>query len=119
MPFVPSVASDQTPPSQVPEYSKSGRLGLFAAMLDGDARAIAEQDDISGLPNHLVELIDLVLGAEDQLVQQPRESFSSRGVRMRGALPSTGSTPWLFADLCQELETSVIAGGGRAPSATA
>jgi hypothetical protein len=38
---------------------------------------------------------------------------------MVGALPSTGSTPWLFADLCQELETSVIAGGGRAPSATA
>ena len=25
---------------------------------------------------------------------------------MRGALLSTGSTPYLFADLCQELDTS-------------
>src|SRR5712671_5193384 len=37
---------------------------------------------------------------------------------MRGALVATGSTACLFADLCQELDTPSIHGGGVAPSAT-
>src|SRR5215831_14467588 len=44
--------------------------------------------------------------------------FSSAGVRIRGALLSIGSRPYLFADLCQELDTASIPGGGVAPSAT-
>jgi hypothetical protein len=39
-------------------------------------------------------------------------------VRMRGALLSAGLTPYLFADLCQELDTSSVPDGGVAPSAT-
>ena len=37
---------------------------------------------------------------------------------MRGALVSTGSTPYFFADLCQELDTASNPGGGVVPSAT-
>ena len=37
---------------------------------------------------------------------------------MRGALLSTGSTPYSFADLCQELDTASIPGGGVVPSTT-
>ena len=37
---------------------------------------------------------------------------------MRGALVSTGSTPYFFADLCQELDTASVPGGGVVPSAT-
>src|SRR5207247_4422570 len=44
--------------------------------------------------------------------------FSSVGVRIRGALLSIGSRPYFFADLCQELDTASIPGGGDAPSAT-
>src|SRR5215831_5742652 len=44
--------------------------------------------------------------------------FSSAGVRIRGALLSIGSRPYPFADLCQELDTASIPGGGGAPSAT-
>src|SRR5947207_5665059 len=44
--------------------------------------------------------------------------FSSVGVRIRGALLSIGSRPYFFADLCQELDTASIPGGGTAPSAT-
>src|SRR6516225_4274472 len=44
--------------------------------------------------------------------------FSSAGVRIRGALLSIGSRPYSFADLCQELDTASIPGGGVAPSAT-
>jgi hypothetical protein len=44
--------------------------------------------------------------------------FSSAGVRIRGALLSIGSRPYFFADLCQELDTASIPGGGVAPSAT-
>src|SRR5215813_5355321 len=47
-----------------------------------------------------------------------QKSFSSAGVRIRGALLSIGSRPYLFADLCQELDTASIPGGGVAPSAT-
>jgi hypothetical protein len=43
-----------------------------------------------------------------------RKCFNSAGVRMRGALLSTGSRPY-FADLCQELDTASIPGGGVAP----
>src|SRR6516165_2894470 len=46
-----------------------------------------------------------------------QKSFSSAGVRIRGALLSIGSRPYLFADLCQELDTASIPGGGVAPSA--
>ena len=37
---------------------------------------------------------------------------------MRGAWLSIGSTPYFFADLCQELDTASIPGGGVVPSAT-
>src|SRR5215472_12486290 len=47
-----------------------------------------------------------------------QKSFSSAGVRIRGALLSIGSRPYLFADLCQELDTASIPRGGVAPSAT-
>src|SRR5689334_9885758 len=47
-----------------------------------------------------------------------RQCFSSPEVRMRGALLSTGSTPYLVADLCQELDTCSTPGRGAAPSAT-
>ena len=36
---------------------------------------------------------------------------------MRGALLSTGSSPYFFADLCQDLN-GFYPGGGAAPSAT-
>src|SRR5262245_16556441 len=36
---------------------------------------------------------------------------------MRGALLSAGSTPYFFADLCQEVDTCSTPGGGAAPSA--
>ena len=41
MPFVPSISSDQTPPSQVPQYSKRCLLPVFATMLDGDTRGVS------------------------------------------------------------------------------
>jgi len=43
---------------------------VLAAVLDCDARAVAKQDDVSGFADHLVQLIDLVLGAEDELVER-------------------------------------------------
>jgi hypothetical protein len=39
-------------------------------MLDCDARAVTEQDGILSLPNHAVQLIELLLGAEDELIQR-------------------------------------------------
>src|SRR5215467_16107270 len=47
-----------------------------------------------------------------------REYFSSPDVRMRGALLSTGSTPYLVADRCHELDISSAPDKGAAPSAT-
>ena len=43
------------------------RLHVFAAMLDGDTRRVAEQNGIARLANHLVEPVDLLLRAEDEL----------------------------------------------------
>src|SRR6478736_901083 len=47
-----------------------------------------------------------------------RRCFSSPEVRMCGGLLSTGSTPYLVADLCQEFDTSSIPDSDAAPSTT-
>src|SRR6185436_6563453 len=44
-----------------------------------------------------------------------RRCFSSPEVRICGGLLSTGSTPYLVADLCQELDTSSMPGSDAAP----
>src|SRR4030095_15520728 len=43
---------------------------VFAAMRDCDARAIAEQDGVSRCANNLVQLIYLLVGAEDELIER-------------------------------------------------
>ena len=54
---------------------ETARLVLLATVLDGDARAVAQQDDVSGFADHLIQLIDLVLGAEDELVERVARLF--------------------------------------------
>jgi hypothetical protein len=90
-------------------------MPTFTTMIDCDARAVTEQDRISSLANHPVELVDLLLGAEDELIER-RQGFqlASREDAWRRAVG--GSTPCLFADLCQELDTSSTPDGGAAPS---
>src|SRR6516225_4499305 len=51
------------------------RPPILATMFDCDTGAIAEQNDVSRLTNHPVELIDLLLTAEYQLVQRPAKIF--------------------------------------------
>src|SRR5262252_8701476 len=55
-------------------------LRAFTAMVDCDARAVTEQDRITSLPNHLVELIDFLISAEDELIERlaKRFQFTSR-----------------------------------------
>jgi hypothetical protein len=67
-----------------------------------------------------IRLNQHLLGALDSrfLSSGSQKFFSSAGVRIRGALLSIGSRPYFFADLCQELDTASIPGGGVAPSAT-
>src|SRR5215472_4428014 len=47
----------------------------FTAVVDRDPGAVAEQDRIPGLANHPVELVDLLGGAEDELVQTLAKTF--------------------------------------------
>src|ERR1700733_15344805 len=60
---------------------ESGCLRTLTAMIDCDTRTVAEQDRISSLPNHPVQLVDLLLGAEDELVERLPKRFqlTSRG----------------------------------------
>jgi hypothetical protein len=53
-----------------PPILESTCLGIFIAMVNCNSRAVTEQDSVSSLPNHLVKLIDLLLGAEDELIQR-------------------------------------------------
>src|SRR5262245_32305502 len=45
-------------------------LCVLNAMFDGDTSAVTEESGISRLSNHLVQLVDLILGAEYQLIQR-------------------------------------------------
>jgi len=74
MPLVPSISPVFEP----------ARFHVFAAMLDGDARGVAKQKGIAGLANHLVEPVDLLLRAEDQLAERfnVRRRRRSLGHRM-------------------------------------
>src|SRR6516162_3006843 len=118
MPFVPSTSSDHTPPSQVPQYSKeracesSPRCSIATPELSQNKTTYPASR--TTLYNWSMSSWALKMS----LSSGSRECFSSPDVRMRGALLSTGSTPCLVADLCQELDTSSISGGDGAPSAT-
>src|SRR5262245_27954093 len=53
-----------------PPIFETACLRIFTAMLDRDAGAVTEQHRVPGFPNHLVEVIDLLLGAGDELFQR-------------------------------------------------
>ena len=119
MPLVPSIASDQTPPSQVPQYSNSG-LGLrsVAAMLDRDPGHVAQNKIVYPASRttlyHQIELPSCAVAIE-VTKQLTKSSASSPVVRMRGALLSRGST--LFVERCQEFDSSPVP-GAAAPCVT-
>jgi hypothetical protein len=94
------------------------RQRIFTAMRDCDARAITEQDGISSLTNHLIQFIYLLLGSEDELIQQFAKMFQLSGRDDAWFLAIEWIEAVFFADLCQELDTACIPSGGIAPSAT-
>ena len=57
-----------------PIFEKA-RLRLFTAVFDGDARTITEQDSISCLPNHSIELVELLLRREDELFERSAKTL--------------------------------------------
>src|SRR5467141_1244536 len=118
MPFVPSTSSDHTPPSQVPQYSN----WLARASSPRCATATPELSQSKTVyPASRTTLYNSSSSSwalEMSLSSGSRKCFNSADVRMRGALLSSGSRPCFFADLCQELDTASIPGGGVTPSAT-
>src|SRR5262252_7098744 len=118
MPFVPSASSDHTPPSQVPQYWNS--LARVCSPRCATATPELSQNKTvypaSRTTSYKLSISSWAL--KMSLSSGSQKFFSSAGVRIRGALPSIGSRPYFFADLCQELDTASIPGGGVAPSAT-
>src|SRR6476659_8898386 len=49
---------------------KLARLRIFAAMLYCDTRGVAEQDRVSGLANHLVQAVELLLRGRDEVAER-------------------------------------------------
>jgi hypothetical protein len=49
---------------------ESARLRIFAAMLYCDTRGVAEQDRVSGLANHLVQAVELLLRGRDEVAER-------------------------------------------------
>src|SRR5712671_5671689 len=49
---------------------KSARIVIVAAVLDCDARCVTEEKGIPGRANHLVQAVDLLLRAEDELIER-------------------------------------------------
>src|SRR5438105_1526652 len=54
------------PAEPSPPISEAARIGIVAAVLDRDTGAVTEQDGVSGLANHSVQPIDLLLRTEDE-----------------------------------------------------
>ena len=93
-----------------PPVSEAARIGIVAAVFDCDAGGVAEQDGVSGLANHPVESIDLLLRTEDELVerftkilelvrQKDARRLAIEGIdAMLGRRPPPRSRYWLDAD---------------------
>src|SRR5260370_38870459 len=62
---------------------KSARIVIVAAVLDCDPRGVTEEKGIPGRANHLVQAVDFLLGAEDELI----EGFTKIFRRLRGGGP--------------------------------
>ncbi len=58
-----------------PPISEAARIGIVAAVLDCDTGGVAEQDGVSGLANHSVQSIDLLLCTEYELVERFTKIF--------------------------------------------
>src|SRR6266403_1364941 len=118
MPFVPSTSSDHTPPSQVPQYwnwlanASSPRCATATPELSQSKTAYPASRTTWYSSSSSCWALEMSLSSGS------RKCFNSADVRMRGALLSSGSRPCFFADLCQELDSASIPGGGVAPSAT-
>ena len=108
MPLVPSISSDQTPPSQVPQYSNW--LASVASPRCSIATPAVSQNKIvyPASRTTLYKRSSSSCAVEMRLSSGSRESFTSPVVRMRGALLSRGST--LFVERCQELDSSPVPG---------
>jgi hypothetical protein len=96
--FGPNAAEPSSP------VFEPARICFVAAMLDGDARRVTEKKRVSRLANELVEPIDLLLCAKDQLVERLSErlelvrrqdagglaAIGVDAVLVRGSLPGGG-----------------------------
>ena len=70
MPLVPSVCSDHTPPTQMPQCLNSVGVAIVPAVMDGDPVAVAQQHDVGVLAHHRVKAIDLVLGLRQEVLHR-------------------------------------------------
>src|SRR5438874_2546752 len=118
MPFVPSISSGHTPPSQVPQYSKECACPSSPRCSTATPERLQNKTTYPASRTTLYNWSISCWALKMSLSSSPRKCFSSPDVRMHGALLSAGSTPCLVADLCQELDTSSTPGRGAAPSAT-
>ena len=86
---------------------ESARICFVTAMFDCDACGVTEEKRVSGLAHQLVKSIDLLLCAEDQLVERLAELPELSGRQDSGRL-AAGLTPCSFADLRQEVVISTV-----------
>src|SRR5262245_28266675 len=118
MPFVPSTSSDHTPPSQVPQYSKDRACASSPRCSTATPELSQNKTTYPASRTTLYNCSMSSWALKISLSSGSREYFSSPDVRMRGALLATGSTPYLVADRCHELDISSAPDKGAAPSAT-
>src|ERR1700736_3147909 len=50
--------------------TEAARIGIVAAVLNGDTRIVAEKNCVPCLTNHLVQTVEFLLGAENQLIER-------------------------------------------------
>jgi hypothetical protein len=110
MPFVPSTSSDQTPPSQTPQYSNW--LASAASPRCSTATPAVSQNKMPypALRTTLYRRSISSCALNVRLPSGSRKCFSSPAVRTRGAVLSAGSILYVFAERCQELRHSSLRG---------
>src|SRR5690349_20168655 len=65
-------------------------VGIVAAVFDGYTRGVAQQYRVPGFPNHLVKPIDLLLRAEDHLVERLTQLLELTGRKDTRRVPAVG-----------------------------